>query len=187
MSIFGGHNLQNLNGARLVCNELGISDKQFLTAISSFRGAAKRLQLLNETEKSAVFLDFAHSPSKLKATISSVKKQYPNRRLVACMELHTFSSLNKSFLPQYKNTMEDADEAFIYFNPEVIKHKQLEAISEDEVRLQFGTPNIKVFSDTKLLQKELLNKKWDNTNLLLMSSGNFSGINFFSFTEDILS
>ncbi len=187
LAIFGGHNLQNLNGARLVCNEIGISDQQFLNAISTFKGAAKRLQLLNETEKSAVFLDFAHSPSKLKATISSVKKQYPDRRLVACMELHTFSSLNKSFLPQYKNSMEDADEAIIYFNPEVIKHKQLETITEEEVKNQFGTSNVKVYSDTTLMQKELLQKKWDHKNLLLMSSGNFSGINFIQFTEDILS
>ncbi len=186
LSIFGGHNLQNLNGARLVCNEIGISNEQFFETISTFKGAAKRLQLINQNKECTVYLDFAHSPSKLKATISSVKNQYPNRKLVACMELHTFSSLNKNFLPQYKNTMQDADEALIYFNPEVIKHKRLESLSEEEVKSYFGTSNVKVFSDTNLIQKELLSKEWKNTNLLLMSSGNFSGIDFHLFAEKIL-
>ncbi len=186
LSIFGGHNLQNLNGARLVCNEIGISDKQFFEAISTFKGAAKRLQLINENKECTVYLDFAHSPSKLKATITSVKNQYPNRKLVACMELHTFSSLNKNFLPQYKNTMQDADEALIYFNPEVIQHKRLEPLSEEEVQAYFGTSNVKVFSDTNLIQKELLSKQWKNSNLLLMSSGNFSGIDFQQFAKKIL-
>ncbi len=186
LSIFGGHNLQNLNGARLVCNEIGITNEQFFETISTFKGAAKRLQLIDENKECTVFLDFAHSPSKLKATISSVKNQYPNRKLIACMELHTFSSLNKSFLPQYKNTMLNADEALIYFNPEVIKHKRLESLSKEEVLNYFGTSNVKVFSDTNLLQKELLSKQWRNTNLLLMSSGNFSGIDFHQFAEKIL-
>ncbi|WP_066629975.1 UDP-N-acetylmuramate--L-alanine ligase [Labilibacter marinus] len=185
LSIFGAHNLQNLNGARIVCAELGISDDEFLRCISNFKGAAKRLQTLKEVETFASFLDFAHSPSKLSATVSAVNKQYPERKLVACMELHTFSSLNKDFLPQYKNSMKDADVAYVYFNPSVVEHKKLEPISEDMVFSAFGTSNVKVFSDTKLLQAELLKQDWKNTNLLFMSSGNFSGIDFNEFVEKL--
>ncbi len=186
LSVFGAHNLQNLNGARIVCAELGISDESFLEAISSFKGAAKRLQTLKQTLDSTIYLDFAHSPSKLKATIDAVKNQNKDRELVACMELHTFSSLNKEFLPQYKNTMEKADVAFVYFNPKVVKHKQLPEITIEEVKEAFGTGNIKVFDNTDQLQKELKNMKWYKKNLLLMSSGNFSGIDFQSFSDELI-
>jgi len=186
LSIFGGHNLQNLNGARLICNELGISDENFLESISSFKGAAKRLQTIKSNNNSTIFLDFAHSPSKLKATVNSVKKQYPSRKLYACMELHTFSSLNKEFLPQYKNTMEEADKAFIYFNPAVLEHKKLPNITEEEVKNAFASKNVTVFSDTISLQKTLLEENWVNKNLLFMSSGNFSGINFEEFSDNLI-
>ncbi|TLX77722.1 peptidoglycan synthetase [Labilibacter sediminis] len=186
LSVFGEHNLQNINGARLVCNELGISDKDFLTAITSFKGAAKRLQTLKETENTSVFLDFAHSPSKLKATTKAVKEQYPNRQLIACMELHTFSSLNKEFLPEYYNTMQNADKAYIYFNPEVVKHKKLPEITKEEVYKAFGSDNIEVFSDTNELQAQLKKTEWKDKNLLFMSSGNFSGIDFPEFTQMLI-
>ncbi len=185
LSVFGSHNLQNINGARIVCAELGIDDDEFFKCISSFKGAAKRLQIIKDNNGSAVFLDFAHSPSKLSATVSAVKKQYPERKLVACMELHTFSSLNKDFLPQYKNTMEQADIAYVYFNPEVVEHKKLPQISEELVYEAFGTKNVTVFSDTEALQRILLDSGWDNTNLLFMSSGNFSGIDFVDFTDKL--
>ncbi len=186
LSIFGAHNLQNLNGARIVCAKLGISDELFLEAISSFKGAAKRLQTLKETENSTIYLDFAHSPSKLKATINAVKDQNKERTLVACMELHTFSSLNKDFLPQYRNTMDKADIAFVYFNPKVVEHKKLPEITIKDVTDAFASDNVIVFDDTEKLQKELRNIEWENKSLLLMSSGNFSGINFNSFSEELI-
>ncbi len=186
LSIFGAHNLQNLNGARIVCAKLGIADELFLEAISSFKGAAKRLQTLKETKESTIYLDFAHSPSKLKATINAVKDQNKDRTLVACMELHTFSSLNKDFLPQYKSTMDKADIAFVYFNPKVVEHKKLPKITIKDVSDAFSSNNVIVFDDTDKLQKELRNIEWKNKNLLLMSSGNFSGINFNTFSDELI-
>jgi UDP-N-acetylmuramate: L-alanyl-gamma-D-glutamyl-meso-diaminopimelate ligase len=186
LSIFGAHNLQNLNGARLVCAELGISDEQFLTSIQSFTGAAKRLQTLKNNEESIIFLDFAHSPSKLNATVEAVKNQYPNRELVACMELHTFSSLNKNFLPQYKGSMDLADIAYVYFNPQVVEHKKLPPISENDIFEAFGNKKVTVFSNTQQLQDTLRKTSWKNKNLLFMSSGNFSGINFQDFAEELI-
>ncbi len=176
LNIFGEHNLQNLSGAKLVCNRLGITDKDFYKAISNFAGASNRLELIKETENSVIYKDFAHSPSKLKATTSALKKQFPNRQLVACMELHTFSSLNKKFLKQYDGSMKEADLAIIYYSPKTIKHKKLEAISKNEVIAAFNSSNIEVITDSSNLLEKLNGISWENKNLLLMSSGNFGGL-----------
>jgi len=186
LKIFGKHNLENLNGARLVCNKANITDEMFYEAISSFGGAAKRLQLLNSNKNTNVYLDFAHSPSKLKATISAVKEQFTNRKLIACMELHTFSSLKKEFLPQYNGSMSPADKAFVYFSPDTVKHKRLKKISVEQVKQAFNSDNVKVYTDTKELQKDLLAINFKDKNLLLMSSGNFHGIDFKSFSKKII-
>jgi len=186
LNIFGDHNLQNLNGARLVCNELGINANDFLTAMQSFKGAAKRLQLLESTGNCNIYLDFAHSPSKLKATTQAVKAQFKNRELVACMELHTFSSLNKKFLPHYKGTMQAADRAIVYFNPEVLKHKQLPEISKEEVAKAFDHPNLIVFTDSDKLTEELKKEEWKNQNLLIMTSGNFSGVDIKKLASELI-
>ncbi len=186
IEVFGEHNLQNLSGAKHVCNSIGISDVEFYESIKAFKGAAKRLQLLEKNEKTNVYLDFAHSPSKLKATTKAVKSQFPDRELIACMELHTFSSLKEEFLPQYKNSMKDADKALVYFNPETLKHKKLKEISENQVKNAFGTDNVLVFTSAEELKKVLLETSWSNKNLLLMSSGNFSGINFKDFSKKII-
>ncbi len=186
LNIFGEHNLQNLNGARLVCNEIGISDDNFLTAMQSFKGAAKRLQLLESNENCSIYLDFAHSPSKLKATTQAVKAQFKERKLVACMELHTFSSLNKEFLPHYKYTMQAADRAIVYFNPEVLKHKQLPEITKEEVANAFSHPNLIVFTDSVKLTEELKKEEWENRNLLIMTSGNFSGVDIKKLASELI-
>ena len=175
--VFGEHNLANLNGARLICNQLNISDEEFLRAISSYRGASKRLEIINQNKNTAVYLDFAHSPSKLKATILALKNQYPDRKLVACMELHTFSSLNKSYLDQYKGTMDEADIPVVYFNPYTIQLKKLPAIEINDVKKAFGIQSLHVFNDSGRLNNFILSNKWKDKNLLLMSSGNFDGIN----------
>ena len=175
LNVFGEHNLQNINGARIVCNQLGISDKDFYRIIAEFGGAANRLQKVAETGNAVAFKDFAHSPSKLKATVSAVKQQFPERKLVACMELHTFSSLTETFLPEYKDSMKDADTAFVYFNPEVIEHKKLAAITPEQVKEAFGG-NVEVFTNSQNLQDVLKKMDFRNKTLLMMSSGNFDGI-----------
>jgi UDP-N-acetylmuramate: L-alanyl-gamma-D-glutamyl-meso-diaminopimelate ligase len=175
--IFGNHNLQNLNAAKLVCEELGVSAKDFHKQISAFKGASNRLELVKMTETSAIYKDFAHSPSKLKATSSAMKKQFKNRKLVACMELHTFSSLNDRFLKQYKGCMDEPDTSIIYFSPEAIAHKKVEPITTKQVLTAFGRKDLLVFTESEKLEKYLNNLNWENTNLLMMSSGTFEGLN----------
>lgn len=186
LKIFGEHNLQNLNGAKLVCSQIGLSYDKFYEAISSFKGAAKRLELVESTNSTAIFKDFAHSPSKLKATINAVKKQFPERKLIACMELHTFSSLNEKFLNEYYGTMNETDEAIVYFNPHTIEHKKLPPITQEQVRNSFGKNDLKIYTDSKKLSDDLKNKNWKNSNLLMMSSGNFDGIDFKVLAREIL-
>lgn len=185
LQVFGAHNLQNLNGARKVLNELNVSDEQFYEAITSFKGASKRLELIGENKFTAVFKDYAHSPSKLKATINAVKAQFPERELVACMELHTFSSLNKRFLEQYKGAMDAADKAIVYFNPKTIAHKQLPEISKEEVEAAFAKEGLTVMIDSERMQNYLKGLEWRGKNLLLMSSGNFDGIELNAFGKEI--
>lgn len=176
--IFGDHNLMNLEGARLLCNGMGVSDERFYEAIQSFKGAARRLELVRKEGSFSCFKDFAHSPSKLKATTAAVKKQFPGRKIVACMELHTFSSLTSDFLKEYNGSMDAADEAFVYFNPHTIAHKKLEPISEAQVKDAFARNDLKVTTDSKALVEELKSRKWNNSVLLLMTSGNFDGVDF---------
>jgi UDP-N-acetylmuramate: L-alanyl-gamma-D-glutamyl-meso-diaminopimelate ligase len=182
IEVFGNHNLQNINAAYLVCEALGISTGEFMRAIASFKGASKRLELVKKSTDRACYKDFAHSPSKLKATTQALKDQFPNRRLIACMELHTFSSLNKTFLEQYDGAMASADEAYVYFNTHTLEHKKLPPISSEEVRAAFNSDNVKVITNTDELLNLLREKDYANTNLLMMSSGNFDGIKF----EDLM-
>ncbi len=186
LKIFGEHNLQNMEAARLACKQVGVLDDNFYDAIADFTGASNRLQKIVETSSAVAFKDFAHSPSKLKATVEAVKKQYPDRNLVACMELHTFSSLTEEFLPQYEDSMKKADVALVYYNPEVIEHKKLKSISPKDVQNAFGGNNIQVFTDRELLEKTLKSMNYENSTLLFMSSGNFSGINIVEFAGELL-
>jgi len=176
--IFGEHNLQNLNAAKLVCNELGVTDTDFFLQIASFKGASMRLELVKKTASSAIYKDFAHSPSKLKATSSAMKKQFSNRKLVACMELHTFSSLNEEFLQEYKGSMDKPDTAIVYFSPNAIAHKKLKAITTEKVLSAFDRKDLMVFTDSEKLEKYLNKLNWENTNLLMMSSGTFEEMEF---------
>jgi len=177
LRIFGSHNLQNLIGAMHLAASLGISNDAFLTAMHDFTGAGKRLQKVAEKGTFTFFKDFAHSPSKLKASTKAVKEQFVDRRVVACMELHTFSSLKKEFLPQYKGAMQMADEALVYFSPEVVQHKKLEAISTAQVLAGFGG-GVTVMTETKDVLDFIRSQNWNNSVLLMMSSGNFDGINY---------
>lgn len=186
LQIFGKHNLQNLSAARLILNQLGIDDNAFYSSIADFKGAAKRLEQIAQNESCTAYKDFAHSPSKLKATVTAVKEQFPGRKLIACMELHTFSSLKKDFLPQYKNCMEGADEAYVYFSPEVVHHKKLEPISAELVRDSFASSNVRVFTNSNELINHLRKLRWENANLLLMSSGNFDGVDLNAFAKELM-
>ncbi len=186
LHVFGQHNLQNILGAKLVLNEIGITDEAFYKAMTTFKGASKRLEKIAENTQTIIYKDFAHSPSKLMATTKAVKEQFPNKKLIACMELHTFSSLKKEFLPQYKNCMLHADKAFVYFNPKVVEHKKLNAISKKDVKDAFATDNVEVFTDADALVQKLKSENLNNANVLLMSSGNFNGINLNKFAQDLI-
>ena len=186
MQVFGRHNMQNLQAAMLACHCIGVAPDDFYREISTFTGASNRLEKICETDTSVAYKDFAHSPSKLKATVNAVRERYPEKRVVACMELHTFSSLMADFLPQYKDCMAEADIAYVYFNPKVIEHKQLTPITKEEVRDAFGTKNVEVFTESEALQERLKSLHYDNTALLMMSSGTFDGINVKEFAKELL-
>ncbi|MCX2575231.1 UDP-N-acetylmuramate--L-alanine ligase [Pedobacter sandarakinus] len=175
LKVFGDHNLMNLNAARLVCETLGIMQTEFDAAITSFTGAAKRLEVISADESTNVYKDFAHSPSKLKATIDAVRSQFTNRKLIACIELHTFSSLNKDFLKEYAGAMDQADDAIVFIDLKSFELKSMVPFSEEDVRTAFANPKLKFFNDSNSLKKYLLNLNYKNANLLMMSSGNYAG------------
>jgi len=186
MQVFGRHNMQNLQAAMLACHCIGVAPDDFYREISTFTGASNRLEKICETADCVAYKDFAHSPSKLKATVNAVRERYPEKKLVACMELHTFSSLMADFLPQYEGCMAEADVAFVYFNPKVIEHKRLTPITAEEVRDAFGTKNVEVFTESETLQARLKGLEYKNTALLMMSSGTFDGINVKEFAKELL-
>lgn len=182
IKIFGRHNLQNLSAALHVCVELGVEKKDFYRAITSFKGAAKRLELIDRNESRAIYRDFAHSPSKLKATTNAVKEQFGDVPLIACMELHTFSSLNENFLNEYSGSMNAADKAYVYFNPEVVEHKKLKRINIATVLNAFGS-HVEVFTDKNEMLKKVYNHVGKGV-LLMMSSGTFDGVDFEKLTKN---
>jgi UDP-N-acetylmuramate: L-alanyl-gamma-D-glutamyl-meso-diaminopimelate ligase len=186
LNIFGQHNLLNLNAARLVCAELGISGTDFFEAVKSFNGAARRLELLAKNENTAVYKDFAHSPSKLVATIDAVKKQFPDRKLIALIELHTFSSLNREFLEQYSGTMDAADEAIVYIDNKIFLQKQLEPYDQFIVKQAFDNNKVNFFNNVEILEGFLSSINYKGKNLLLMSSGNFGGMDLNTLSGIVL-
>ncbi|MFQ5445483.1 MAG: UDP-N-acetylmuramate--L-alanine ligase, partial [Saprospiraceae bacterium] len=174
LKVFGDHNLANFHAAWLVCRELGVSETEFWRAAATFEGAAKRLQLLCEKQGFSAWQDFAHAPSKVKATVTAVKKLHPERKLVACVELHTFSSLNKAFLPHYNGTLAGAGVACVYYNPHTLEMKKMPPIDPGEIQRNFNHPNLHVFTERQELEGFLLSQNWRSSNLLLMSSGTFA-------------
>jgi UDP-N-acetylmuramate: L-alanyl-gamma-D-glutamyl-meso-diaminopimelate ligase len=187
LKVFGDHNLLNLNGAWLVCRQLGLSDEQFLEAIASFAGASKRLERVAEKAHTTIFKDFAHAPSKLVATTRAVKKQFPDRQLVACIELHTYSSLSEAFLSHYKGSLDDADVAMVYYSQHALQLKRLPDLSPEQVKAAFANPDLSVYTDSSKLRSGLLGIDWKDKNLLMMSSGNFDGVRVEDLAEEILS
>lgn len=184
--VFGDHNMKNINGAKAVCERVGVTDEEFYAAIQSFKGASKRMELLAKNDTTNVYRDFAHAPSKVGATTEAVHEQFPDRTLVAVAELHTFSSLNKEFLRQYRRKLDAADVAVVYFNPLTIEHKRLEPLSEEDISKAFKREDLEVFTKAEELEAFLKAQNWENSNLLLMSSGTFGDIDLKALVEDIV-
>ncbi|SDZ86831.1 UDP-N-acetylmuramate--L-alanine ligase [Pedobacter hartonius] len=185
LKVFGDHNLMNLSAAKLVCKEIGIDEDDFNEAIVSFKGAAKRLELLFAENNTSVFKDFAHSPSKLKATVEAVKSQFEERKLVACIELHTFSSLNKKFLLQYADSMIQTDNPIVYIDEKTFQQKKIIPFTEIDVRTAFNNDRLTFFDNANTLEQYLRGLNFKNTNLLLMSSGNFGGMDLIKLAREL--
>lgn len=178
LEIFGKHNLQNLEGARSICFHLGLSEESFYEAIADFSGASKRLEKIAENEETVIFKDFAHSPSKVEATTRAVREQYADRKLLACLELHTYSSLNEDFLKEYLGTLEQADEAVVFYSPNAVKIKRLKEVSEAQIAKAFQRKDLLIYTEPEAFRDFLFTKNLENTAVLLMSSGNYGGLDF---------
>ena len=178
IEIFGKHNLNNLAGAKWICQQMGIDEADFYEAISTFQGASKRLEKIAESESCVAYKDFAHSPSKVEATTKAVKNQFPNRKLIACLELHTYSSLNPDFLSEYKGALDAADIAVVFYSPHAVKIKKLEAISSQQIADAFQREDLIIYTDSKGFKEFLFSQEFNDTSLLLMSSGNYGGLDF---------
>ena len=178
IEVFGKHNLNNLEGARWVCQLMGVDADDFYEAIATFKGASKRLEKIAENNKTVAYKDYAHSPSKVKATTEAVKSQYPDRKLIACLELHTYSSLNPEFLKEYKGAMDAADTAVVFYSPHAVEIKKLKAISLDQITDAFQREDLIVYTNPSDFKEYLFSQGFEDSALLLMSSGNYGGLDF---------
>ncbi|MDY0089208.1 MAG: Mur ligase family protein [Flavobacteriaceae bacterium] len=178
IEVFGSHNLNNLAGAKWVCQCMGIDEDDFHEAISSFKGASKRLEKISESSNKVAYKDFAHSPSKVEATTKAAKEQYPDRKLIACLELHTYSSLNPLFLKEYEGTLDAADVAIVFYSPEALKIKRLDDISQEQIASAFNRNDLKIYTEPENFKEYLFGLELENSVLLLMSSGNYGGLDF---------
>jgi UDP-N-acetylmuramate: L-alanyl-gamma-D-glutamyl-meso-diaminopimelate ligase len=185
LSVFGNHNLLNLHAAYYACKHLGITAQTFVNAISNFTGASKRLEVMAKNENTIIYRDFAHAPSKVKATIEAVKQQYPNRKLVGVLELHTFSSLNEHFMNEYKGAMDKADDAAVFYSKHALELKRMPDLPKEVVLKGFDKPGLQVITDKNELQQWLNNLTYNNANLVLMSSGNYDGLDVNAFAQKI--
>ena len=178
VEVFGKHNLNNLAGAKWICQHMGIQEDEFYEAIASFKGASKRLEKIAENADSVAYKDFAHSPSKVEATTRALKEQYPDKRLLACLELHTYSSLNAEFLKEYQGALDAADEAVVFYSPDAVKIKRLDEVTEAQIAEAFQRNDLKIYTDPKNFKDFLFALPMRDTALLLMSSGNYGGLDF---------
>ena len=178
LEIFGDHNLQNLAGAKWVCQHMGIDEDDFYEAIASFKGASKRLEKIAENSQTVIFKDFAHSPSKVKATTEAVKKQYAQRDVIACLELHTYSSLNAAFLAEYNGALDKADKAVVFYSPHAVKIKQLDSVSEEQISNAFQRDDLIIFTNPIEFKEFLFSQNLHQSAVVLMSSGNYGGLDF---------
>lgn len=185
VEIFGQHNVNNLAGAKWICQHMGVDEDDFYEAISSFSGASKRLEKLAEASGNVLFKDFAHSPSKVRATTTAVREQYPDKTLVACLELHTYSSLNADFLKLYEDSLSEADIASVFYSPEAVAIKQLESLTEEQIADAFGRKDLKVYTEPSDFGTFIAGLNLDNMAILMMSSGNYGGLDLDHLKERI--
>lgn len=178
IEVFGKHNLNNLAGAKWICQHMGIDEDDFLEAIATFKGASKRLEKIAESKTSVAYKDFAHSPSKVEATTNAVKEQYEDRTLVACLELHTYSSLNAEFLKEYKGTLDAADVAVVFYSPHAVEIKKLKEVTHEQIANAFERDDLIIYTNPTDFKNFLFSQNFDNKALLLMSSGNYGGLDF---------
>jgi UDP-N-acetylmuramate: L-alanyl-gamma-D-glutamyl-meso-diaminopimelate ligase len=178
IEVFGAHNLNNLAGAKWICQNMGVDEADFYEAIATFKGASKRLEKIAEGKGKVAYKDFAHSPSKVSATTKAVKNQYPDRKLMACLELHTYSSLNAEFLKEYQGALDAADVAVVFYSPDAVKIKQLEEVTYDQIAQSFQREDLIIYTNPKEFKDFLFAQNFDNSALLLMSSGNYGGLDF---------
>jgi len=178
LEIFGDHNLQNLAGAKWICQHMGIDEEDFYEAIASFKGASKRLEKIAENKQTVIFKDFAHSPSKVQATTEAVKKQYAQKDLIACLELHTYSSLNAEFLGEYKGALDKADKAVVFYSPHAVKIKQLDAVTKEQIAHAFDRDDLIIYTDPEDFKAFIFSLDLNNKAIILMSSGNYGGLDF---------
>jgi UDP-N-acetylmuramate: L-alanyl-gamma-D-glutamyl-meso-diaminopimelate ligase len=178
IEVFGAHNLNNLAGAKWICQNMGVDEADFFEAIASFKGASKRLEKIAEGKGKVAYKDFAHSPSKVSATTKAVKNQYPDRTLIACLELHTYSSLNAEFLKEYQGALDAADVAVVFYSPDAVKIKQLEEVTYEQIAQSFQREDLIIYTNPADFKNFLFSQNFDNSALLLMSSGNYGGLNF---------
>ncbi|MBP9849526.1 MAG: peptidoglycan synthetase [Flavobacterium sp.] len=178
IEVFGAHNLSNLAGAKWICQCMGVDEAEFYEAIASFKGASKRLEKIAESANKVAYKDFAHSPSKVSATTKAVKAQYPDRKLIACLELHTYSSLNAEFLKEYQGALDAADVAVVFYSPDAVKIKRLEEVTYDQIAQSFQREDLIIYTNPVEFKDFLFNQNLENSALLLMSSGNYGGLNF---------
>ena len=178
IEVFGAHNLNNLSGAKWICQNMGVDEAAFYEAIASFKGASKRLEKIAESKTKVAYKDFAHSPSKVAATTKAVKEQFPNRKLIACLELHTYSSLNAEFLKEYESALDFANVAVVFYSPDAVKIKQLEDVTYEQIASAFNKKDLIIFTNPKDFKAYLFGLNLENSALLLMSSGNYGGLNF---------
>ncbi|MCL8006586.1 UDP-N-acetylmuramate--L-alanine ligase [Gelidibacter japonicus] len=178
IEVFGKHNLNNLAGAKWICQHMGVDEDDFYEAIASFKGASKRLEKIGEGENSIAFKDFAHSPSKVKATTNAVKEQFPDRSVVACLELHTYSSLNANFLKEYKGTLDAADIAVVFYSPHAVEIKKLKEVTQAQIANAFERDDLIIYTNPDDFKNFLFSQNFDNKVLLLMSSGTYGGLDF---------
>jgi UDP-N-acetylmuramate: L-alanyl-gamma-D-glutamyl-meso-diaminopimelate ligase len=178
IEVFGAHNLNNLAGAKWICQHMGIDEDDFYEAISTFKGASKRLEKIAESKTSVAYKDFAHSPSKVEATTKAVKEQYSDRTLVACLELHTYSSLNAEFLKEYKGALDAADVAVVFYSPHAVEIKKLQEVTHEQIATAFERDDLIIYTNPEDFKDFLFSQNFDNKSLLLMSSGNYGGLDF---------
>ena len=176
IEVFGKHNLSNLAGAKWICQNMGVDEDDFYEAIATFKGASKRLEKIAERSNCVVYKDFAHSPSKVAATTKAVKEQYPDRKVIACLELHTYSSFNAEFLKEYKGALDPADEAVVFFLPESVKIKKLKEVTKEQISEAFQRNDLQIYTEAGAFKEFVFGQNFEDSVLLLMSSGNYGGL-----------